>query len=179
MGATLPKGHLFLSTMHSPRLAGKTETFLRYGATPRLEVGFGYLWRQNVVRPLASYTLLPERRYRPALTGGLFFDALGGGREAVFVTTSKDLRLPLRVPVSVYLGGAQVTNEGSPRLLAGGRVAVIRGLNASLQYDGKRTHLGLSGLVGRVGGRPVYLGLILTGGSALGPLGAMDFDLTR
>lgn len=47
--------------MHSERLAGKTKTFLRYGATHRLEIGFGYLWEQDVVRPLASYTLVTER----------------------------------------------------------------------------------------------------------------------
>jgi hypothetical protein len=179
MGATLPEGHLFLSTMHSPRLAGRTETFLRYGVSSRLEVGFGYLWRQSVVRPLCSYTLLPERGNRPALTAGLFFDALGGGRQAFFLTTSKDLRSLLSVPASVYLGGAKITNEDRLRLLVGGRLAVARGLNASLQYDGKHTNIGVTALVGRVAGRPFYLGLVLTGGSALGPIGATDMALVH
>lgn len=163
--------------MHSPRLAGKTETFLRYGLSSRLEVGVGYLWHQGDIRPLASYTLLQERGRRPALTGGIFFDALGGGREAFFLTSSKDLRSWVSVPVSVYVGVGKITNEDRLRFLIGGRLVVVPGLNASLHYDGKRSNIGLTGLVGRVRGTPVYLGLVLTGGSALGPIAASDVSL--
>jgi hypothetical protein len=179
MGATIPKGHLFLSTMHSERLAGKTETFLRYGVTSRLEVGFGYLWQQDVVRPLASYTVLQEQQRRPALTGGLFFDALGGGRQAVFISASKSLQMVVGVPASVYVGGAKITNEDRLRLLAGGNVSLNPWLNGSLQYDGKATHLGLTARVGRLGERPVFIGLVLSSGSALGPIVATDVPLFR
>lgn len=179
VGATLPKGHLLLATMHSDRLAGKTETFVRFGATRRLEIGFGYLWEQDVVRPLASYTLVTERNGRPAITSGLFFDALGGGREAVFASVSRSLQRPPALPVSAYLGIAHVTNEEDLRFIAGGSVALMRGLNASVQYDGRTSHLGLTGHVGSVGGLPVYLGVVLTAGTALGPIAAVDVPLTR
>jgi hypothetical protein len=165
--------------MHSDWLAGKTETFLRYGATDRLEIGFGYLWEQGVVRPLFSYTVVTERGDRPALTGGLFFDALGGGRQATFVSASKSLRRSLGVPVTAYIGGAHVSNEDRLRFLAGGSVALSHTVNLSLQYDGKFTHLGLATRAGQVRGMPLYLGLVLTAGKALGPIGAIDFHLGR
>jgi hypothetical protein len=179
MESTLPKGHLFLSTMHSERLAGKSETFLRYGVTARLEVGFGYLWQQDVVRPLASYTLLQERQRRPALSGGLFFDALGGGRRAVFVSASKNLRTVLDVPATMYVGGAKISNEHRLRLIAGSNVALNSWLNGSIQFDGKTSHLGLTARVGRLSGRPVFVGLVLTGGSAIGPIAATDIPLVH
>jgi hypothetical protein len=179
VGATISRGHLLLTTMHSDRLAGKTETFVRYGATERFEFGFGYLWKQGVVRPLASFTVLTERGHRPSLTGGLFFDSLGGGREAVFVSAGKSLRKPLGRPASIYLGGARISNEDRLRVIAGGNVALTRRLNASVQYDGKFVHVGLTRRVGELGGTPVHLGLVLTRGDALGPISAMDFHLNR
>ena len=131
------------------------------------------------MRPLVSYTLLPVHGDRPALTGGLFFDALGGGREAVFLSASKNLRQWVGVPGSVYLGGAKISNEDHPRFIGGGSIALIRGVAASLQYDGKTPHLGLTGHVGSVGGTPIYVGMILTGGTALGPIAAADYHLAR
>lgn len=109
----------------------------------------------------------------------MFFDALGGGRQVLFASASKDLRPLLTVASSVYLGGAKISNEDNRRLIAGARVRVCRGLSASVQYDGKTTHLGLVGKVGSVDGTPVFLGVVLTGGKALGPLGAMDFHFTQ
>jgi hypothetical protein len=46
-----------------------------------------------------------------------------------------------------------------------------------MQYDEKHSNIGLTGLVGRVHGTPLYLGLVLTGGSALGPIAATDSNL--
>jgi hypothetical protein len=165
--------------MHSERLAGKTETFLRYGATRRLEIGLGYLWEQGIVRPLASYALLTERGSRPAVTGGLFFDALGGGREAVFVSASKSLRALIGRPSSGYLGLARISSEDNLRVIAGTSVLVGRQLNASVQYDGKFVHLGLTRRIGSVGETPVFLGLVVTGNDAIGPLVATDIHLVK
>ncbi len=165
--------------MHSNRLAGETETFVRYGVTERLEVGFGYLWKQSVVRPLTSYTFVMEKSDRPALTGGLFFDSLGGGRSAVFLSAAKSLQKPLGVPASVYLGGARISNEDDLRVIWGGNVALNKWLNASVQHDGRAGHYGFVAKVGSVNGLPLRFGLVLSRGkfSALGPITAMEFDL--
>ena len=64
---TVPERHLYFSTMTSDGLAGKTEAFFRVGVTPRLELGFGYLAKQQTLRPLANYTFLTETAKRPAL----------------------------------------------------------------------------------------------------------------
>lgn len=161
--------------MHSEGLAGRTETFLRYGITPRLEVGFGYLAKQGIARPLASYTFVTEKAARPSLTAGLLYDSLGGGRQGVFVSVAKNLRGSL--PASLYIGGAQITNENRPRLIAGGNVALTRWLNASVQFDGRYPNLGVTANVGSVGGVPVRFGIVAARGDKFGPLLATDIPL--
>lgn len=171
---------MFLSLMHSEGLAGETEAFVRYGVNSRLEVGFGYLNKQQTVRPLASYTLLRETATRPALSTGLMFDSLGGGRQGAFLSLSKDLQglnATRRLPVSVYLGAAQITNEGRPRLLGGMNVRIGRGVNASLQYDGRYANLGVTSEIGRVNGTPVRFGLVAARGNRPGPLVATSFPV--
>ncbi len=156
--------------MHSEGLAGKTETFVRYGLTGRLEVGFGYLWKQNIIRPLATYTLMPETRERPALTAGLLLDSLGGGRQGVFATVAKDIERTTGVPLSLYVGAARISNEKKLRPLVGGNARLTRRLNASAQFDGRYVNLGLVANVGTVGGLPVRLGIVAARGDQIGPL---------
>lgn len=175
----MPKGALFVSTMTSSGLAGRTETFVRYGLTRRLEVGFGYLWDPGIVRPLASYTLLPETRDRPSLTAGLMFDSLGGGRQGVFVSAAKIVGRAHGLPISGYVGGAQITNEDDPRFIAGVSLPLCRRVIASVQYDGRFFHPGLSARVGQVAGAPMYLGMVAARGNRLGPLLAVRAPLGR
>ncbi|MDX1931747.1 MAG: hypothetical protein SFU56_04005 [Capsulimonadales bacterium] len=164
--------------MHSDGLAGKTETFVRYGVTPRLEVGFGYLWKQSIVRPLATYTLLPETAARPAWTTGVLTDSLGGGRSGLFTTLAKDIEENTRLPLSLYIGTAVVSNERDRwRFLTGANVRVARGLNLSAQFDGRYVNLGLVGQVGTVGGVPIRLGIVAARGNKIGPLAAASFPL--
>ena len=165
--------------MHSEGLAGTTETFLRYGVTPRFEVGLGYLAEQNTIRPLASYTLVPETPGRPSVTTGLMFDSLGGGRQGVFVSVAKDLQQPLGVPASLYVGGAKITNEGGVRFLAGTNVRLSRRVSASMQFDGRYANFGVTTEVARVAGTPVLFGLVAAGGDKVGPLIATSMPLTR
>lgn len=73
--------------MHSKGLAGETEIFARYGVTDRLELGFGYLRKQDIVRPLVSPVLVRETRTRPSFTTGAMEDSLEDGRQMVFLTT--------------------------------------------------------------------------------------------
>lgn len=165
--------------MYSEGLAGKGETFLRYGATPRLEVGFGYLAKQNTIRPLASYTFVPEANKRPSLTAGLMFDSLGGGRQGVFVSVAKDLQSAVGLPASLYVGGAKITNERGVRLLAGTNVRLTRKINASVQFDGRYANLGLTTEIGSVAGTTVRFGLVAAGGNQIGPLFATSLPLER
>ena len=180
MGSTIPKGQLFFSTMHSEGLAGKTETFVRYGVTRRLEAGFGYLWKQGVVRPLASYALVEEKKKRPSLTGGLMYDSLGGGRQGVFLSLAKGFRkTPLGVPASLYVGGAKISGEGGGRFIAGANVSVTKWLTASVQYDGKYPNFGLTAKVATIGGAPVRVGVVAAKGDQFGPIIATSIPLGK
>lgn len=165
--------------MHSDGLAGRTETFLRYGVTSRLAVGAGFLHKQNIIRPLVSYTLVTETASRPSLTLGLMYDALGGGRQGGFVSVGKDMHRALGIPSSVYLGTARISNEKRFRLLAGANVALSRSVNASVQYDGRYANLGLTALAGQVGGIPLRVGIVAARGNRVGPLLAADIPLGR
>ena len=178
MGATIPEGRLFLSTMHSEGLAGKTETFARYGFTRRFEAGFGYLWKQGIVRPLAGYTLVTEKAPRPALTGGLMYDSLGGGRQGAFLSLSRGFeKTPLGVPVSLYAGGARISGEGGVRFIAGFNVPVTGWLTASLQYDGRYPNFGVTARVGSIHGSDVRLGVVAAEGDKPGPIIAVAIPL--
>lgn len=166
--------------MHSEGLAGKTETFVRYGLTPRLEVGFGYLWKQGIVRPLGTYTLVTETVQRPAWTVGLLTDSLGGGRTGVFTTAARDIEKGTSLPLSLYVGVAKVSNEGNfTRFLTGTNVRLGRAMNFSMQFDGRYVNLGLTAQVGRIGSVPVRLGVVGARGSRLGPLASALFPLER
>jgi len=166
--------------MHSEGLAGKTETFVRYGVTRRFEAGFGYLWKQQITRPLASYALLEEKQDRPSLTGGLMYDSLGGGRQGVFLSLAKGFRdTPLGVPVSLYLGAAKVSGESGGRIIGGFNVPVNRWLTASMQYDGRYPNFGLIAKVATVGGAPIRLGIVAAEGDKFGPIIATSIPLGR
>ena len=163
--------------MSSKALAGETETFVRYGVTDRLELGFGYLWRPRVIRPLASYTFVKETKETPSLAVGLMFDSLGGGRQGIFVATGKNLNDQLKIPATAYVGGAAITNEDRPRLIAGVNYFINRGLTASAQFDGKYSHLGLTASAGKLGIAPLRVGIVYSKNRYFGPLIAMTLPL--
>lgn len=166
--------------MHSEGLAGKTETFARYGVTRRFEAGFGYLWKQGIVRPLASYALLTEKHHRPSLTGGLMYDSLGGGRQGLFLSVAKGFKeTPLGVPVNLYVGGAKISGESGGRFIAGFNVPVNRWLTASMQYDGKYPNLGVTARVATIGGAPIRVGVVAAEGDKFGPIIAASIPLGR
>src|SRR5687768_6865418 len=156
--------------MSSRALAGETETFARYGVTDRPELGFGYLWRPKVIRPLASYTFVKETKETPSLAAGLMFDSLGGGRQGLFVSSGKNLNDKFKIPATAYLGAAMVTNEDRPRLIGGVNYFLNRGLTASAQFDGKYSHLGLIASAGELGKAPLRVGLIYSKNRYFGPL---------
>ena len=164
--------------MQSEALAGKTETFLRYGVSPRLELGVGYLWKQKIARPLGTYALVTETEARPAWTVGLLTDSLGGGRTGIFTSVAKDIEQRYGVPLSLYVGVARVSNEDYTRFLTGTNVRLTNKLNLSFQFDGRYVNLGLVGQVGMAGGVPIRLGIVAAKGetgplvAALVPLGA-------
>ena len=164
--------------MTSDGLAGKTEAFFRVGVTPRLELGFGYLAKQQTLRPLANYTFLTETAKRPALTGGLMFDSLGGGRQGVFASVARNLAPSLGgVPLSAYIGTALITREKKPRLIAGANLRMGRDANASVQFDGRYANVGLTTSLGSVGGVPVRFGIVAAKGDRFGPLLATSLPL--
>lgn len=164
--------------MHSKGLAGETEIFVRYGVTDRLELGLGYLRKQDIVRPLVSYVLVPETADRPSLTTGAMIDALEEGRQMVFLSTGKSFPTKLGMPVNIYAGIAQITTRSETRFIGGILVPVARGLNASVQFDGRYANVGLTARVGTVGGAPVYFGIVAAKGNRFGPLVATSFPLS-
>jgi hypothetical protein len=163
--------------MHSEGLAGKTETFVRYGVTPRLELGFGYLWKQKIVRPLGTYTIVTETTERPAWTVGLLTDSLGSGRTGVFTSVTKDIQKKTGLPLSLYVGLARVSNEDGTRFLTGTSVRLGHSVIASAQYDGHYVNLGLTAQVGKVGSIPIRFGIVAAKGNQIGPLVATIFPL--
>ncbi|MCC6403545.1 MAG: hypothetical protein IT207_06000 [Fimbriimonadaceae bacterium] len=56
---------------------------------------------------------------------------------------------------------------------------IARGLNASVQYDGKYANLGLVARVGSIKGAPVYFGIVAAQGDRFGPLIATSFPIGR
>ena len=166
--------------MHSKGLAGETETFVRYGVTRRFEAGFGYLWKQGIVGPLASYAFVEEKKARPSLTGGLMYDSLGGGRQGVFLSLARGFQeTPLGVPVNLYVGGAKISGESGARFIAGFNVPINRWLTASMQYDGKSPNFGVTAKVATLGGAPVRIGIVAAEGDRFGPIIATSIPLGR
>jgi hypothetical protein len=164
--------------MYSDGLAGKTETFLRYGVSPRLELGFGYLWKQGIARPLGTYTLVTENDARPAWTVGVLTDSLGGGRSGVFTSVAKDIQKRTGVPASLYVGAARVSNEGTTRFLMGANFRLRNRGNLSAQFDGRYVNLGVVGQVGTVRGIPIRFGIVAARGNKIGPLVAATVPLS-
>lgn len=165
--------------MHSKGLAGETEIFVRYGVTERLELGLGYLNKQRIVRPLASYVLVPETQSMPSLTTGAMVDALEDGRQMLFLTAGKRFPTKHGVPVNAYAGIAQVTTRSETRFIGGLLVPLAKGLNASVQFDGRYANVGLTARVGTIGGVPIYFGIVAAKGDRFGPLIATTFPLNR
>lgn len=166
--------------MYSQGLAGRTETFVRYGFTRRFEAGFGYLWKQDIVRPLASYAFLEEKKDRPSLTGGLMYDSLGGGRQGVFLSLAKGFQeTPLGVPINLYVGGARISGESGTRFIAGFNVPINQWLTASMQYDGRYPNIGVTAKVATIGGAPVRVGVVAAEGDKFGPIIATSIPLGR
>lgn len=165
--------------MHSKGLAGETETYVRYGFTPRFEAGFGYLWKPRVVRPIASYALIPEAEKRPSLALGLMYDSVGGGRQGAFLNVGKDLTKIIGTPFSGYIGGGKMFNERGLRFLAGANKPLTPWLSASVQFDGRYANVGVTAKVGSIDGAPVRLGIVAAKGTKFGPLLAVNIPIAR
>lgn len=173
------KGFLFVSHFRAEKLPIKNQTFLRYEVTDRLELGIGYLWDKQVVRPLANYTLMTERTKRLSLTVGAMVDSLQGGRQGYFLSLGKNLTKALGTPGSLYIGGAKVSNENSLRFIGGANVHLTRRVNVSAQCDGKDLHFGVTLKIATINGQPGCFSLLAVGGDSLGVLGAMQFAVRR
>lgn len=160
--------------MHSEGLAGKTEIFVRYGVTERLELGLGYLDKQKIVRPLLSYILSPEKMDLPSLTAGAMVDSLEDGRQMVFLSAGKSFRQPNGTFISGYAGLARVTTTSENRFIGGVVCPLARRLNASLQFDGKFLNPGLTYHVATIHGSRVHFGIVAARGDRYGPLIAVS-----
>ncbi len=167
--ATIGKGLLTLSHLHAESLRFSDQTFVQYGVTDRLQLGFGYLWqRGGVWRPLANYALVTERRDRPSFTAGLMHDSLQGGREGYFLSVGKSLPKALPAPLSVYAGAAKITREARYRFVAGGNLRVARGVNLSVQYNGVDPTYGVGVRLGTIKQMPVSFSLLVVNGNTFG-----------
>jgi hypothetical protein len=144
-----------------------------------LEVGFGYLWKPRVVRPIASYALIPEGQKQPSLTLGLMYDSLGGGRQGAFLNLGKDLtRIPGAL-LSGYIGAGKMFNERGIRFLAGANRPLTSWLGASLQFDGRYANVGVTSRIGSIAGSPVQFGIVAAKATRFGPLVAVNHPIFR
>lgn len=165
--------------MTSKGLAGETEVFARYGVTDRFELGIGYLKKQDIVRPLASYVLVFETPQRPSLTAGMMVDSLEDGRQMVFLSAGKAFPIGNGLAISGYAGIAQVTTRAETRFIGGVVFPLKKGLNFSLQYDGKFLNPGLVAHVGDWNGARVHVGIVAARGERYGLLVAIGMPLGK
>ncbi|MCW5939852.1 MAG: hypothetical protein KF884_10970 [Fimbriimonadaceae bacterium] len=172
----MKKGYLFLSGMHSKGLAGETEVFARYGITNRLEIGIGYLRKQNIVRPLGSYVLSPEKPDLPSITAGAMVDSLDGGRQMVFLSAGKSFPMSNGLHLSGYAGLARVTTSGENRFIGGVGIPLRKDWKLSFQYDGKFLNPGLTTTIKTKNGA-LHVGIVAARGNRFGPLIAASFPL--
>lgn len=184
--ATLNKGVLTLNHLHADKLKFPDQTFVQYGLTNRLQLGFGYLWpfgsaqgKQNggVWRPLANYAVVTETRSRPSLTAGLLYDSLQGGRDGFSLSAGKSLPKALPRPLSIYAGAAKITSERRWRFVAGGNLKLAQWVTLSVQYNGLAPTYGVSVKVATVKQLPVSFSLLAVNGDSFGTVSAIRAGL--
>lgn len=122
-----------------PRASVRT-TFT-YRLKPQLSVGIEYNPRADDVGLLVNWVALTETARRPALIVGTSSDRIGtpSGR-SVYLTLSKDLSDPLRLPLAPYGGVALSTYEDRLLPIGGLHVRFPYNMSSLLIFDGVKVH---------------------------------------
>ena len=116
-------------------------TTLTYKIIPELSLGVEYNPLADDVGPLANWTALKEKEWRPALIFGTSSDRIGtpSGR-SIYGTLSKNLEPLIDLPVSPYVGAVWGSYEDRFRPIGGGTIEFGNGFSGSVIFDGVKVH---------------------------------------
>lgn len=123
------------NTVIAPGSATDAESFLWYRPTPRLQVGLGYLWKQDAVRFLGSYQITPETEKLPSLNVSWGVQGVGTGNPGWAFTTEKTW-ISNGTPINAYTGVGFRTNESHAHLLFGVKTRLANEWTIGYQADG-------------------------------------------
>jgi hypothetical protein len=119
----------------------KWRNTLTYRFHPRFTAGVEYNPLAKKVSPLANLLILTETSARPALILGTSSDRIGTpSGQSFYVTLSKNLREPTRLPIAPYVGVAYGTFEHRTRAIGGLNIHIAEQWTATAVFDGVRVH---------------------------------------
>lgn len=141
--------------MYAPTTVTRAESFLWYAATPRLQLGPAYLWKQEAFRFLGSYQLSPETGRMPSLSASVGVQGIGTGNPGYSITAEKNW-LNGEHRLNAFVGAGFRSNEEHLHPVVGARWTHADRLTLGIQWDGHQSHPFVTATDGRhIGG--VYL----------------------
>lgn len=124
-GPTLAPGEFRLTFLSVPRAPFRSVTSLRMGITDRLEAGIGYSYGDKKALGSATYLVLEETKHLPNFMLGVGTRAAVTTDIGAYVSSSKDLRPFLRLPVRGWLTLYRQLNDGKSTPYGGGGLGVL------------------------------------------------------
>lgn len=124
-----------MNTVWAPTSVTRAETFLWYSATPRLQLGVAYLWKQSAVRYLASYRLVDQQGVWPSVNASAGVQGIGTGNPGYSITFERS-----ETDWTAYIGLGFRSNESHSHPLGGVKWTFTQGWTMGLQHDGHAAH---------------------------------------
>jgi len=128
------------NTLWVPGSETEAETFLWHTPQPRLNFGLAYLHRQEALRVLGTYEVVPSYRGLPNLRLGFGVQGIGTGNPGYFATTEREVRTPSGALAS-FAGIGFRANESHSHGLLGLRFSPNGPWSFGAQLDGHGRHL--------------------------------------
>lgn len=132
-----------INTVYAPTTVTTAETFVWYQASPQLQLGVAYLWKQSAFRALASVQFLTETDSRPSLSASMGVQGIGTGNPGYSVTAEKNWRMP-EGTLNTFVGIGLRSNERHGHPLGGIKWTTPQGITLGFQHDGHNGHPFLS-----------------------------------
>ncbi len=129
-----------INSLWVPGSETEAETFLWHTPQPRLNVGLAYLHKQEALRVLATYEVIPSDRGLPNLRLGFGVQGIGTGNPGYFATTEREVRTAAGELAS-FAGIGLRANESHSHGLLGLRFSPNGPWSVGVQHDGHGRHL--------------------------------------
>lgn len=140
-----------INTVYAPTTVTRAETFVWYQATPQIQLGVAYLWKQSAFRALASVQFLSETPSRPSISASMGVQGIGTGNPGYSVTAEKNWQVP-EGTFNMFAGIGLRSNERHGHPLGGAKFTTKDGITLGYQHDGHDGHPFLTY------GRGIYFG---------------------